>query len=115
MIENLKLLEKFSLDLKVSFETQDWGIINADKDRVVEFILYFENKVSSAETIRFNLFELVIASFNEKILEENSIEPSIQQMFVTFINKYSHEFESITEYWKRIYDEEDFPVGKFFI
>jgi hypothetical protein len=69
MNKEMELLKQVSEELELSFETQDWGIINSSSDRVHEFIQYFEdNKMENS--IKYELFELVIASFNDAIIEK---------------------------------------------
>jgi len=106
------LLKIVSTDLKLNFEPQDWGIINASSHRVAEFIHYFEANTSLPESIKYQLFELIIASFNDSILE-NGVTKEQEHYFKQFIHKYSQDsiFKPILNYWKNI-ENEDFPVGK---
>lgn len=110
---NYELLRQLSVKLNVSYETQDWGIINADGKRTKEFIDFFYEHSEVHSTLRYELFELIIASFNEVILEGIN-ESKLDKSFVDFIstNKNVALFQPILNYWLRISDEE-FPVGRW--
>jgi hypothetical protein len=108
------LLEEMCNDLGIQyhrFEAQDWGIINADAKRVEEFINYFvENTLH--KTQQFQLFELIMASYNEAMLERIDTD-ALEKVFLEFVSAYNNEtLDIIGEHWKSIYDEESFPVGK---
>jgi hypothetical protein len=108
------LLDKMCNDLNIQYDrsdTQDWGIINADAKRVEEFINYYvKNKLH--RTQQYSLFELIIASYNETLLQKIDTE-TLNKIFLEFINNYKNEtLNGVIEYWKSIYDEDNFPVGK---
>ncbi len=110
---NYEALRELSCDLNLSFETQDWGIINADAHRFEEFIQYFEGNKDVERSLRYELFELIIASFNELLLETGSTSER-DKLFKQFLNstRTDETFEPIITYWKGITSEE-FPVGKY--
>lgn len=97
----------------MNFETQDWGIINASPYRVKEFIKYFNTNKSLPETIKYQLFELIIASLNEAILK-NTMTKEQEALFKELIQEHSKNptFKPILNYWKKITNTEEFPVGK---
>ncbi|ALR31265.1 hypothetical protein ATE47_12360 [Chryseobacterium sp. IHB B 17019] len=112
-MEKLEIIKKISSELNLQYETQDWGIINADPNRVREFISYY-NKSDCPNIIKYELFELIIASFNELILEGKN-EKLINDFFTDFINNnLTLPFTDILDYWNNIYNKEEFPVAKYF-
>ena len=114
MNKKIDLLEIISDELGLSFEEQDWGIINGSADRVEEFINYFNTHESLPTTVKYPFFDLIVASFNEDLLEGSATKKK-ELLFKQFIQQNSSNslFKPILSYWKRITNEEDFPVGKF--
>ncbi len=112
MNRKLELLKRVSKELELSFETQDWGIINSSSDRVNEFVQYFEDNQILENSIKYELFELIIASFNDAILE-GKMDKNLKSLFRDFLDKNSHNttFKPIIDYWKSI-ENEEYPVGK---
>ena len=100
-------------DQAFSGANQDWGLINGSPGRMEEFIEYFTTRKSLSKIARYRLFELIIASFNEDLLE-GSVTKEKQLLFKQFIQSHSSNpfFKPILSYWKRITNEEEFPVGK---
>ena len=70
MLNQNKTLKDATKDLELVYEEQDWGIINSDVDRIKNFIQYFNKyEKKSDNTFKYYVFELIIASFNDAILE----------------------------------------------
>lgn len=116
MAKEMKTLESVAKDLNIPYSKydQDWGIEYADANRVAAFIDYAnENMPISNNTALFYLFELIVASFNEALLEQKAA--GIEEKFMTFIHKHKHKtlFHTIFTYWIRIRDLEEFPVGYY--
>lgn len=112
-MQQQEMLKTISRELNLNYEPQDWGIINSDPNRVKEFILYYDN-LTTINYSKYELFELIIASFNELVLE-NKNEKEINDFFVDFIKKnLKHPFIDILNYWSKIYNEQEFPVAKYF-
>lgn len=112
-MQQQEILKTISRELNLNYELQDWGIINANPYRVKEFILYYDN-VKKTNNSKYELFELIVASFNELVLE-NKNEKVINDFFTEFIKKnLKHPFIDILNYWSKIYNEEEFPVAKYF-
>ena len=106
------LLKTISNDLQLNFEQQDWGIINASPERIHEFMEYYNNNVNLPNTIKYQLLELIIASFNEALVK-NMVNENQKIAFKEFIKKNasnSH-FRPILNYWKKIANISEFPVG----
>jgi hypothetical protein len=101
----------------LDFETQDWGIINSDGSRVTEFLKFFNDNIHFEVTLRYKIFELIIASMNDALVEE-IVTDEIAQDFTNFIDKAKNEdeylFESTLDYWISITDEE-YPVGQYLV
>ncbi len=112
-MDNIEQLKKLSDELDLSFESQDWGIVNSSADRVGEFMNYFSNKKSLNESMRYQLFELIIASFNDALLEDKCNE-KLKNEFKALVDKYSKNeiLQPILNYWKSI-DGDEYPVNKF--
>ena len=51
MKQEIDLLKVMSEQLGLSFETQDWGIINASPHRINEFIEYFNSNNTNLKSI----------------------------------------------------------------
>lgn len=118
MTKKMKTLEDVAKDLNIPYSKydQDWGIIYADANRVEAFIDYTnENMHISNNCALFYLFELVVASFNEALLEKKTA--GIEEKFITFTRKNKHKnlFKTIFDYWIDIRDLEEFPVGYYLL
>lgn len=113
---SFKKLKDATSDLNLSYEEQDWGIINSDSSRVLEFIDYFNsNKKSKSSSFKYSMIELIISSFNDAIIE-NKINQKVENSFKDFIfhHKNKELYETIFNYWVSIKDDPEFPVGKYF-
>jgi hypothetical protein len=62
-----ELLRELSVRLGLGYESQDWGIVNADPYRLREFISFYESE-PLVPSQRFELGELILASANERLL-----------------------------------------------
>ena len=100
-------------DDQVSGANQDWGLINGSPGRMEEFIEYFTIHKPFSKIVKYRLFELIIASFNEDLLEGSATKEK-EQLFKQFVKNHSSDpfFKPILLYWKRIANKEDFPVGR---
>ncbi|WP_422350082.1 hypothetical protein [Flagellimonas sp.] len=110
---NYELLKKASADLGLNFETQDWGIINSSSSRILDFMDYFHSCKHENQSIQYELFDLIVASFNDAIVEDKS-NFKLVKTFVDFIaNNHNNElFAPILDYWRGIRNQ-DYPVGFF--
>jgi hypothetical protein len=108
-------LKKVCKHLKIEFDKddmQDWGIVNSNPARVAEFIDYYKKTELDDET-RFHVFELIVASYNDAILGRLA-KGQVKADFLQVI-KESHDtpkLKIVRDYWKEIYNKENFPVGK---
>ena len=103
------LLEKMSEDLGLAFEPQDWGIVNSDGARILEFIAYFEKHPNLAPTQKFDLGGLILASANDLLVEEPSADMT---PVLYFVEKYRGWFDAHVEYWQSLEGRTENPLGK---
>lgn len=61
--------------LQLSFESQDWGIVNATPQRLSEFMSFYSCERLS-RTQQIYMMELIIASANEAIIEQEMTSDS---------------------------------------
>ncbi len=103
-------LKKLSNDLKIDFNPaqQDWGIENADSERLVEFIDYYR----SNELPGFQkcwMFELIMESANLAI--ENKQFSSAKPAFFNFLENHFYDVpEEERDYWLKL--GEEFPISQ---
>jgi len=94
--------------LGLQFERQDWGIVNADRKRVSEFIRYYEANPGLSATQKYELGELILASANEHFL--NGEEPAPPELCL-FLLRNRSVLESQLEYWMNLEETEEFPFA----
>ena len=104
------LLKELNLALGLQYEEQDWGIINADPGRYSEFLRYLMQHKELANTQRHELAELIVASFNEKLLE-NEVTDVEMARFKGFLSDH-REFGDLFRYWRSLEDSDEFPVAE---
>lgn len=104
------MVKQISVDLGLNYEEQDWGIINSDPQRVKEFIEYFLSESDLSFEDKYQVLELIIASFNDAIIN-SLVDTDLDGLFSSFISNIdlSH---PVLVYWKSVQDEE-FPVAKY--
>jgi hypothetical protein len=99
---------RLSHELGLADEQQDWGIINADGDRLDEFVrVYRRDDLDDSE--RFQVVELVLASANEALEADaeanlDAIRPLLPAM--------RRDAAVIVEYWERLAGDE-FPLASW--
>ncbi len=93
--------------------TPDWGIINANPNRVGEFIEFLRQNPTLDRSIKLEFVELIIASMNEAILQQLDSKDTID-MFLDYVGLLkSDDFYAISiDYWKSLKSSEEFPVIK---
>ena len=104
-----KLTMDVSKQLNLSYETQDWGIINADALRINEFINFYHSNPAVAPFMKSDFLELIIASYNKAILDGIDNQP-LQKVVLDFVQEIK-DCPWILKYWKSIADDNEFPVG----
>ena len=87
----------------------------SDPKRVKEFITYFLNTDLDKYT-QYHVFELIVASYNDAILE-NLDNEMLKAAFGEAVNKSNTNpnLDILKNYWRRIYNEDEFPVGKLLL
>ena len=108
--EAQRQLLELSEALGLEYEQQDWGIVNADAHRLVEFIAYYEENAELSATQRFELGELILASANEHLASGSAPMPSVVR---PFLMRHRNEFEVHVEYWLSLRDAAEFPVANW--
>jgi hypothetical protein len=105
----LEQIKHLAEQLNLSFETQDWGIINATAHRTEEFIDYF-NANHLSDAMKYQLLELILASFNEALLEGTTHQAVADKLAGLHSNHAGNEtLKPLFTYWKNL--GEEFPVS----
>jgi hypothetical protein len=109
--EQKKPLQILSDALSLNYESQDWGIINADPTRIEEFISYYTCNKELNSFEKFGLGELIIASVNDAMCE-GLMTDIIKKKFESFILENGVDFDLHLKYWYRLsYRSDEFPVA----
>jgi hypothetical protein len=101
-------LKQICQALGLPYERQDWGIINADGQRLSEFMAYYESNPLSA-TQKVELGELILASANERLLSKEYLPEEL----LPFLTRHWPILETQLEYWQSLQDDVEFPVGNW--
>lgn len=104
-----ELLRELSSRLGLRFESQDWGIVNANPWRLREFICFYESE-ALVPSQRFELGELILASANERLLAGTVKEDADMHLFVDFVRNHWREQETHITYWLGLQSHEEFPI-----
>ena len=100
-------MTRLSARLGLADDSQDWGIINADPERLEEFAALFESEELSS-TERYEVSDLVLASANERLLIDPSDDLAIVERLLGALEEVA---ELHVSYWRRLEDPEEFPLG----
>ena len=102
--------ERLSTLLDLRRESQDWGIANADPQRVLEFIRFFrEHDVQHPWELEA-LAELILASFNDALLQGTACG-TYQDAVETFLADHRSRFPVTFGYWANL-EPTEFPVAQ---
>lgn len=115
MATAIERVKQMSRDLDLEYHPQDWGIVNGRAERIKEFIDYFQKgEQIFHSTQKFELFELIISSFNDAIIKE-VLTDERKILLNSFLEKYSTDelYEVILNYWRRDDNEEEMPLWKY--
>jgi hypothetical protein len=107
-IEKLQVLCK---KLGLSYESQDWGIINATPSRLIEFIDYYKSE-NLTDTQKYNMIELIMASANEGLIESQFSGTDLK-ILKKFILEHGRDVLSQWDYWKGLPNSDEYPILKF--
>ena len=106
-----ELLRSMSTELSLQFEPQDWGIFNADPNRLEEFLSFYENNHSLHLTQKYHLCELIIASFNEAMIEKRAPQKVLNK-FIRFVSSIKKVHSAQIQYWSSLEASDEFPVAQ---
>jgi hypothetical protein len=95
--------------LGLADESQDWGIINADAERLDEFVRFLDD-TDLAPTEVFELVGLVLASANERLLEDPEADLDSAMRAVA---RHLEAAEFHLSYWRSLDDPLEFPLGSW--
>jgi hypothetical protein len=101
------LLVELSGALGLAYEPQDWGLVNADGDRLEEFVAFFRER-PLAPTQRFQMAELILASANERLLAGGAVDVD---GLLALAADHPAAFGAHVDYWAGTEDEAEFPLG----
>jgi hypothetical protein len=102
-------LKKLSVKLGLEYEEQDWGIINADGQKLNEFVrLYHEPDLT--EKMRYQVFELILASANDALDREIDCQATTTTI-ERFVDDHSADFPRQVSYWAGLTDDDEFPLA----
>jgi hypothetical protein len=107
-------IQKLSTDLGLKEYGQDWGIINSDPNRVLEFVAYYQNNSVDHPWEPEALAELIFQSMNDAI-EYSSASDEMYNIFCNFIHNHSPEFPETLNYWVSLKGNVEFPIAKVII
>jgi hypothetical protein len=95
--------------LGLADESQDWGIINADAERLDKFVRFLDDTdLAPAEV--FQLVELLLASANERLLEDPGADLDAVMRAVA---RHPEAAEFHLNYWRSLGDAQEFPIGSW--
>lgn len=97
--------------LSLEEHPQDWGICNADPDRIEEFIRYFEQSAVIHPWQPEALAELIFASANDA-LSGKGLASADASLLTLFVRDHRSEFPNEWEYWINL-EPADFPITEF--
>jgi hypothetical protein len=103
-------LRNLSNFLKLHYEEQDWGIINADGNRLEEFVAVYDSRPFSVE-IRYQMFELILASANDALGKKRQ-EANGMRVIQDFVRRHGQDFPEQVSYWAGLKNSDEFPVGE---
>jgi len=93
-------------ELGLQFEPQDSGIVNADGARLGEFAAFLdEHELASTQV--FELLELLLASANERLLDDPGAHLAAVD---AALSRQPGEAEYMA-YWASLGDPEEFPIA----
>ena len=103
-------LRSLSELLRLDFEEQDWGIINANGMRLEEFVDFYDSFALSKE-MRYQVFELILASANHALEEE--MEDGRKKLVIQdFIRRHGNDFPEQVSYWAGLGSSDEFPLAE---
>ena len=102
-------LERLSTQLSLIPFSQDWGICNADADRLEEFLDFYGSHVPEDPYELEVLAELILQSA-EDALRGDELEKSLRDRLVAFIADHGQDFPDTLGYWSEL-EQTDWQVS----
>jgi hypothetical protein len=102
-------IQQLSELLGLKEEPQDWGIINADPTRVLEFIRFCET-TALTPVQQYVMGELVLASMNDALLDGMADAPTVAA-FKRFLTGNFYELPTHIRYWSSLTNADEFPLA----
>ena len=105
--------DKLASDLNLIVTEQDFGIINANGKRLLEFLDYFLSNQEIDSWGWEELLNLILESANEAILEKYITNYELETIKNILLN-YSSKFPTQLEYWSQFDNAEGcYPIVDF--
>lgn len=102
-------LQELCEALGLQYFEQDWGLINADPNRLREFISYYESR-SFTPAQRYDMVDLILASANEG-LEAHQLSSADAQDAAEVAARHAPEAPVAVAHW--IGSDSGYPIGQF--
>jgi hypothetical protein len=90
---------------------QDWGIVIPIRPGWQSLLIIIRKRNWDE---RFHVFELIVASYNDAILGRLA-KGQVKADFLQDVKESTPKLKVVRDYWKEIYNKENFPVGKLVI
>ena len=101
-------IARLSARLDLTNEPQDWGIVNADSERLEEFVSVYESE-SLTHVARGAMAALVLASSNERLEAQPHAE---LRRIASLLPRIAVDAAWELDYWRGL-DGEDFPLARW--
>ena len=102
-------LQQLCDELRLQWEPQDWGIVNADGSRLSEFLDFYQSRSNLSSNQMFELGELILASANEVLVAEGKLDERLPD----FLLKNRNSFQAHILYWQGLENSSEFPVAEW--
>ena len=96
--------------------SMDWGIVNADGERVLEFIEYINAKEELPQFIRYGFVELVYCSMNDLLIKRKGVvEHNLKIKFDEYLESvlFDEKYYPHSTYWISS-RQDNFVLGEYF-
>jgi len=119
MKKTVLTLEQISQAFNIEWnenDSQDWGIIYGDKNRLIEFINFFYSQEYDTKDIHtvYSLIDLIFSSL-DRLLSYREPTQEEKETFILWLSKIDkyQEYKSKINYWLRLSDAQEFPIVSF--
>jgi hypothetical protein len=101
-------LERLSKQLSLIPHSQDWGICNADANRLGEFLDFYDSHVPEDPYELELLAELILQSAEDAMVADE-LEKSVLLRLIKFVADHGQDFPDTLEYWSEL-EEDDWQI-----